>query len=130
MPNPKHRRLSFLIHDELYGAVNDKLTPGERWCWMMLRAWCANSPHQPYVCCGTYTRRVGWTDRVIAESLNVPRWLWLQTKYKLRDMKAIAVSEGNVIKVNHWHKWQDRQLKRRLLDIKHRYKEMYAEDRA
>ena len=101
-----NRRVRISIKDELYGEFANLLSPSERWVWLALRLFCANSPLQPYIALTMEHRKVGFTDTSIAEYLSIDSRLWATCKHKFINYKLIELQEDNIIKIRHWHKWK------------------------
>lgn len=77
----------------------------ERWIWIGLLLLCGDSAYEGQI---SYTKTIGFTDEQLANNLDVPLKIFIETKNKLASKKIdkIKILKNNVIKIVNWSKYQ------------------------
>jgi len=99
---PRRRWIKLWTQESLYGSISRELDPDERWAWIGLLLLAGDSIELGKVCAAP---RIPWTDKQIADILQIPESTWLAAKEKMLLHEKIE-NHGGILSIVNWDKYQ------------------------
>jgi len=99
---PRKRWIKLWTQESLYGSISRELDPDERWAWIGLLLLAGDSIEIGKVCAAP---GIPWTDKQIADILQIPESTWLAAKQKMLLHEKIE-DHGGILSIVNWDKYQ------------------------
>jgi len=99
---PRKRWIKLWTQESLYGSIPRELDPDERWAWIGLLLLAGDSIELGKVCAAP---GIPWTDKQIADILQIPESTWLAAKEKMLLHEKIE-NHGGILSIVNWDKYQ------------------------
>jgi len=99
---PRRRWIKLWTQESLYGSISRELDPDERWAWIGLLLLAGDSIELGKVCAAP---GIPWTDKQIADILQIPESTWLAAKEKMLLHEKIE-NHGGILSIVNWDKYQ------------------------